>query len=196
MELGAKATIIPRRFRVHLETGKQADDMAWRDNVAMLERCLYVAMLERQLELPQLSLCRHQTASPAFVRPCQLEPCQMVVLNPVFSPAYPAGFSFQTAGVKWFFWLAGVFRQKKTHKMSCLQSKMSMIKMSCSKCHEQNVNDQWQHLQQLADIVGKSKWVEIPGKCQACVCYHTFEETQTAIANLNGGVLFDVWKNA
>ena len=48
--------------------------------------------------------------------------------------------------------------------------------------------------QELADTVGKSKWVEILGKGQACVCYDTAEEAQTAIATLNGGVLlFDVW---
>ena len=54
----------------------------------------------------------------------------------------------------------------------------------------------WKHVQKLADTVGKSKWVEILGKGQACVCYDTAEEAQTAIATLNGGVLFDVWKNA
>ena len=54
----------------------------------------------------------------------------------------------------------------------------------------------WKHVQKLADTVGKSKWVEILGKGQACVCYGTAEEAQTAIATLNGGVLFDVWKNA
>ena len=52
----------------------------------------------------------------------------------------------------------------------------------------------WKKLQELADTVGKSKWVEILGKGQACVCYGTAEEAQTAIATLNGGVLlFDVW---
>ena len=49
-------------------------------------------------------------------------------------------------------------------------------------------------LQELADTVGKSKWVEILGKGQACVCYGTAEEAQTAIATLNGSSLqFDVW---
>ena len=57
----------------------------------------------------------------------------------------------------------------------------------------------WKKLQQLADTVGKSKWIEIIGKGQACVCYGTAEEAQTAIATLNGSfagdivVQFDVW---
>ena len=55
----------------------------------------------------------------------------------------------------------------------------------------------WKHVQKLADTVGKSKWVEILGKGQACVCYDTAEEAETAIATLNGGALiFDVWKKA
>ena len=54
----------------------------------------------------------------------------------------------------------------------------------------------WKALQELADTVGKSKWVEILGKGQACVCYGTAEEAQTAIATLNGSSLqFDVWTN-
>ena len=57
----------------------------------------------------------------------------------------------------------------------------------------------WKALQELADTVGKSKWVEILGKGQACVCYGTAEEAQTAIATLNGSfggdvvLQFDVW---
>ena len=57
----------------------------------------------------------------------------------------------------------------------------------------------WKALQELADIVGKSKWVEILGKGRACVCYGTAEEAQTAIATLNGSfcgdvvLQFDVW---
>ena len=57
----------------------------------------------------------------------------------------------------------------------------------------------WKALQKVVDTVGKSKWVEILGKGQACVCYGTAEEAQTAIATLNGSfaggivVQFDVW---
>jgi len=57
----------------------------------------------------------------------------------------------------------------------------------------------WKALQELADTVGKSKWVEILAKGQACVCYGTAEEAQTAIATLNGSsagdivLQFDVW---
>ena len=53
----------------------------------------------------------------------------------------------------------------------------------------------WKDLQELADTVGKGKWVEILGKGQACVCYGTASEAQTAIAILNGNasLQFDVW---
>ena len=56
-----------------------------------------------------------------------------------------------------------------------------------------------QGLQELVDTVGKSKCVAIMGKDQACVCYGTAEEAQTAIATLNGSfagdivLQFDVW---
>jgi RNA recognition motif-containing protein len=52
----------------------------------------------------------------------------------------------------------------------------------------------WQALQEIVDTVGKSKWVEILGKGQACVCYGTAEEAKTAIATLKFTSLqFDVW---
>jgi len=57
----------------------------------------------------------------------------------------------------------------------------------------------WKALQELADTVGKSKWVEVLPKGQACVVYGTAEEAQTAIATLNGSsagdivLQFDVW---
>merc|ERR1712028_271662 len=57
----------------------------------------------------------------------------------------------------------------------------------------------WKSLQELADTIGKSKWVEILGKGQACIAYGTAEEAQTAIATLNGSsagdvvLQFDVW---
>ena len=52
----------------------------------------------------------------------------------------------------------------------------------------------WQNLQEIADTVGTSKWVEMLGPGQACVCYGTAEEAQTAIATLNGrGLHVDVW---
>ena len=53
----------------------------------------------------------------------------------------------------------------------------------------------WKSLQQLVDTAGKSKWVEILGKGQACVCYGTAEEAQSAIATLNStsALQFDVW---
>ena len=57
----------------------------------------------------------------------------------------------------------------------------------------------WRALRVLADTVGKSKWVEMLGHGQACVCYGTAEEAQTAIATLNGSfcgdvvLQFDVW---
>ena len=57
----------------------------------------------------------------------------------------------------------------------------------------------WKALQELADTVGKSKWCEVLAKGQACVCYGTVEEAQTAIATLNGSsagdivLQFDVW---
>ena len=53
----------------------------------------------------------------------------------------------------------------------------------------------WQTLQQLADTAGKSKWIQILGNGQACICYGTAEDAQTAIATLNGSAAlhFDVW---
>merc|ERR1712167_200809 len=50
----------------------------------------------------------------------------------------------------------------------------------------------WKALQELADTVGKSKWIAILAKGQACVCYGTAEEAQTAIATLNGSSAGDM----
>ena len=58
----------------------------------------------------------------------------------------------------------------------------------------------WQQLQQIADSVGKSKWVHIIGNGNGIICYGTAEEAQTAISTLNSiatlngyGLHFDVW---
>ena len=129
----------------------------------------------------------------------------VVPVAELFSPAaefgYAAGLSFQTAGV---YTCGGSFGYCQSYRKNCktLQHACMGISIVCTHCHDQNFRrltkclGRWQHLQQLADTVGKSKWVEILCKCQACVCYDTAEEAQTAIATLNGGVLFDVWKNA
>ena len=74
----------------------------------------------------------------------------------------------------------------------------SLCYHSCQKVWVGGLTDEvtWRNLQELADTVGKSKWVQILGKGQGCVCYGTAEEAQTAIGSLTSiapSLHFDGW---
>ena len=93
-------------------------------------------------------------------------------------------------------------RIRKTHcKFSRQHSTLHALKHfdSSQKVWVGGLNDSvtWKDLQELVDSTGKSKskWVEVLGKGQACVCYGTAEEAQTAIATLKSSSCyeFDVW---